>query len=234
MKATVQPLTAAASVEKSWLSVFSDLVKARLTLLVLLTTLVGFYVASPGSPDLFLLLQAMLGTALVAAGASALNQFLEREHDAKMERTEDRPLPSGRLQPGTVLLLGGIASATGLLYLAFTVNLLTGLLGAITLGSYLFIYTPLKRVTTLNTIVGAIPGALPPLMGWTAGAAKSHPVAGRSLPSSSSGSCRTFLPLPGFTGSNMPARAMSCCPLWTRTANAPVVRPSATRSACSL
>jgi heme o synthase len=168
VKATAQPLAAAAGVEKSWLAVFSDLVKARLTLLVLLTTMVGFYVGYPGPLDLLLLLHTMLGTALVAAGASALNQFLEREHDAKMERTEDRPLPSGRLQPGTVLLFGGISAGLGLLYLSLVVNPLTGLLGAITLGSYLFIYTPLKRVTTLNTVVGAIPGALPPLMGWTA------------------------------------------------------------------
>jgi protoheme IX farnesyltransferase len=168
LKATVQPLSAAASVEKSWLVVFSDLVKARLTLLVLLTTLVGFYMGYPGPLDLFLLLHTMLGTALVAAGASALNQLLEREHDAKMERTEDRPLPSGRLQPRTVLLFGGISAGLGLLYLALAVNPLTGLLGAVTLGSYLFIYTPLKRVTSLNTVVGAIPGALPPLMGWTA------------------------------------------------------------------
>jgi protoheme IX farnesyltransferase len=161
-------LSAAAGVEKSWLAVFSDLVKARLTLLVLLTTLVGFYMGYPGPIDLFLLLHTMLGTALVAAGASALNQLLEREHDAKMERTEDRPLPSGRLQPGTVLLFGGISAGLGLIYLALAVNPLTALLGAVTLGSYLFIYTPLKRVTTLNTVVGAIPGALPPLMGWTA------------------------------------------------------------------
>jgi protoheme IX farnesyltransferase len=168
VKATAQPLSAAAGVEKSRFAVFADLVKARLTLLVLLTTLVGFYVASPGPIDLLLLVHAMLGTALVAAGAAALNQFLEREHDAKMERTEDRPLPSGRLQPGTVLLLGGISAGLGLLYLTLVVNPLTGLLGAITLGSYLFIYTPLKRVTTLNTVIGAIPGALPPLMGWTA------------------------------------------------------------------
>jgi protoheme IX farnesyltransferase len=168
VKATVQPLSAAAGVEKSWLAVFSDLVKARLTLLVLLTTLVGFYMGYPGPIDLFLLLHTMLGTALVAAGASALNQLLEREHDAKMARTEDRPIPSGRLQPGTVLLFGGISAGLGLIYLALAVNPLTALLGAVTLGSYLFIYTPLKRVTSLNTIVGAIPGALPPLMGWTA------------------------------------------------------------------
>lgn len=168
MKATAQPLPAAASVEKTRFAVFSDLIKARLTFLVLLTTLVGFYVAYPGPLDLMRLFNAMLGTALLASGAAALNQWLERDYDAMMQRTEDRPLPSGRMQPGTVLILGGAMAGIGLIYLALTVNLLTSLLGAITLGSYLFIYTPLKRVTTLNTIVGAIPGALPPLMGWTA------------------------------------------------------------------
>ncbi len=168
MKATAEPLAAVAGVEKSWPAVFSDLIKARLTFLVLLTTLVGFYVGSPGALDFLLLFHAMLGTALVAAGASALNQWLEREHDAKMERTEDRPLPSGRLQPAQVLVFGGVCAALGLVYLAAAVNPLTSLLGAVTLASYLFIYTPLKRITTLNTIVGAVPGALPPLMGWVA------------------------------------------------------------------
>lgn len=171
MKATAQPLTATETVEKiekTWFAVFSDLIKARLTFLVLLTTLVGFYIAYSGPLDLLLLLHTMLGTALVASGAAALNQLLERDYDAMMRRTEDRPLPSGRLQPGTVLILGGTFGGIGLIYLAFAVNLLTSVLGAITLASYLFIYTPLKRVTTLNTIVGAIPGALPPLMGWAA------------------------------------------------------------------
>lgn len=168
MKATVQTLPAAPSVEKTWLAVFSDLIKARLTFLVLLTTLVGFYAGYTGTLDWMLLVHTMLGTALVASGAAALNQFLEREHDAKMPRTEDRPLPSGRMDANTVLLLGGACGAFGLIYLAVAVNLATSVLGAITLGSYLFIYTPLKRVTTLNTIVGAVPGALPPLMGWTA------------------------------------------------------------------
>jgi len=168
LKATAQTLTAPASVEKTWFAVFAELIKARLTFLVLLTTLVGFYMAFPGPLDLALLFHTMLGTALVASGASALNQYLEREHDARMERTEDRPLPSGRMQPGTVLILGGVCGGVGLIYLAAAVNPLTSLLGAITLGSYLFIYTPLKRITTLNTIVGAIPGALPPLMGWAA------------------------------------------------------------------
>ena len=168
MKATVQTLTAPASVEKTWAGVFADLVKARLTFLVLLTTMVGFYSGSVGALDVVLLLHAIFGTALVASGASALNQYLEREYDAKMERTEDRPLPSGRLQPGTVLIFGVACGVIGLLYLAVAVNLLTSVLGGITLGSYVFIYTPLKRVTTLNTVVGAVPGAIPPLMGWAA------------------------------------------------------------------
>src|ERR1035438_10409436 len=110
----------------------------------------------------------LAGTALVAAGAAALNQLLECEYDAKMRRTQDRPLPSGRLQPTTVAIFGGACSVAGLVYLALTVNLLTSVVGAVTLISYLFIYTPLKRVTWMNTLVGAIPGALPPLMGWTA------------------------------------------------------------------
>jgi protoheme IX farnesyltransferase len=168
VKATAQPIPAAAIVEKSRFVVFSELVKARLTLLVLITTLVGFYVGARGAMDWALMIHTLLGTALLACGAAALNQLIEREHDAKMRRTEGRPLPSGRLQPDTVLLFGGFSSMAGLIYLALGVNLLTSLLGAVTLVTYVFVYTPLKRVTWLNTTVGAIPGALPPLMGWTA------------------------------------------------------------------
>ena len=170
MKASVSSLNAAVSraADKPMLAVLCDLVKARLTFLVLLTMLVGFYVGARGAMDYLLMLRTLLGTALVACGAAALNQYWEREHDARMRRTADRPLPSGRLQPEAVLLFGGACSIFGLVYLAGAVNLLTGLLGAITLASYVFVYTPLKRVTWLNTAVGAIPGALPPLMGWTA------------------------------------------------------------------
>ncbi len=153
---------------KSWLAVFADLVKARLTTLVLLTTLVGFYLGWRGPMNYLLLFHTLLATALVAAGASALNQWIEMDYDAKMPRTQDRPLPSGRMQPVSAMLFGGVASVCGLVYLAFAVNLLTSVLGAVTLVSYLFVYTPLKRVTWINTLVGAIPGALPPLMGWTA------------------------------------------------------------------
>src|SRR5882724_6190182 len=157
-----------AAAEKSWTTVFSDLVKARLTTLVLLTTAVGFYIGEIGAINFVLFFNTLAATALVAAGAAALNQLLEREYDAEMRRTQDRPLPSGRLQPATVAIFGGVTSVAGLIYLALAVNLLTSVLGAVMLVSYLFIYTPLKRVTWLNTAIGAIPGALPPLMGWTA------------------------------------------------------------------
>jgi protoheme IX farnesyltransferase len=154
--------------EKGWVAVYADLVKARLTFLVLLTTLVGFYLGWRGPMNYWLMLHTVLGTALVASGAAALNQLLERDYDAKMRRTANRPLPSGRLQPATVMIFGGVCAVAGIIYLALLVNPLTSVIGAVSLVSYLFIYTPLKRVTWLNTAIGAIPGALPPLMGWTA------------------------------------------------------------------
>ena len=168
MKATLQDIAETTAAEKSRFAVLCELVKARLTFLVLLTTLVGFYVGSTGAINYVLMLYAVAGTGLLACGAAALNQLLERQYDAKMRRTEDRPLPSGRLQPEMALIFGGMCSIAGLVLLAWRVNLLTSFLGALTLISYLFIYTPLKRVTWLNTAIGAIPGALPPLMGWTA------------------------------------------------------------------
>ncbi len=111
---TAQTLTAPSSTEKSWLAVYADLIKARLTLLVLLTTLVGFYLGWRGPVDYLLMLHTVLGTALVASGAAALNQLLEREYDAKMRRTRNRPLPSGRLQPATVMVFGGVCACAGL------------------------------------------------------------------------------------------------------------------------
>jgi len=161
-------LAQAAPIEKSWLAVYADLFKARLTCLVLLTTLVGFYVGVRGSVDYLLLSHLLLGTALVASGASALNQLLERDYDAKMRRTWERPLPSGRLQPQTVLAVGTVAALVGLVYLTIAVNLAASSVAGLSLVCYLFLYTPLKRVTWVNTLIGAVPGALPPLIGWTA------------------------------------------------------------------
>jgi len=168
MKVTAQPLTGIVAAEKSWWAVYAELFKVRLTFLVLLTTLVGFYIGSVTSVDYLLMVHTVLGTALLAAGASALNQLLEREYDARMRRTQDRPLPSGRLQPQSVLLTGIGCAVAGLCYLALAVNPLTSFLGGCSLVTYVFVYTPLKRVTWLNTVLGAIPGGLPPLMGWTA------------------------------------------------------------------
>ncbi len=169
MKATAQLLVAPAAVaEKSGAAVYADLFKARLTLLVLLTTLVGFYVGSGGEVNYLLMLHTILGTALVASGASALNQVWEREHDAKMRRTADRPLPSGRMQAGKALKIGCGAGVFGLVYLGVLVNPVAAAVAACSLLLYVFVYTPLKRVTWLNTMVGAFPGGLPPLIGWAA------------------------------------------------------------------
>ena len=153
---------------RGWVTVISDLVKARLTLMVVLTTWMGFSLGSSEAPDSAICFHAIVGTSLLAAGASALNQWWERDLDALMRRTASRPLPAGILTPLTVLAFGVVVSILGLLWLVFLVNLLTAFLGALTLAIYVFVYTPLKQITELNTWVGAIPGALPPLMGWTA------------------------------------------------------------------
>lgn len=149
-------------------SVFSDLFKARLTALVLATTAVGFYMGSRGRVDLARLFITLAGTGSLACGAAALNQWLEREQDARMRRTQGRPLPSGRLQPWHAMTLGLATSGLGLGILWGWIEPLTTALGAVTLVSYLLVYTPLKRITPLNTVAGAVPGALPPLMGWSA------------------------------------------------------------------
>jgi protoheme IX farnesyltransferase len=145
---------------------YAELSKARIVLMVLITTAAGFLFA--GSRDLALLVNTLVGTALVAAGTNALNQYVEREQDAKMRRTRLRPLPDGRIAPRTALIFASAISVIGTVYLALAVNWLTALLGAFTLTSYIFIYTPLKRASSLCTIIGAVPGAAPALMGWTA------------------------------------------------------------------
>jgi protoheme IX farnesyltransferase len=142
--------------------------KPRIVMMVLLTTFAGFYLGVSGTPDYAVLLQVLTGTALAAGGTLALNQFLERDIDARMVRTRLRPLPAGRLQPTEALLFGLLILVTGLLYLAISVNALSGVVAAVIVGSYLFLYTPLKRRTAFCTVVGAVPGALPPVIGWAA------------------------------------------------------------------
>ncbi len=150
------------------MGILRELTKARLTALVLITTLTGFFVARTGSADWLAGLHVLLGTGLVAAGAAVLNEWWERDLDRLMDRTATRPLPSGQVEPVFALVLGLVFSVGGLMYLAWVVNALTAVLGAVALISYVLVYTPLKRLTPLNTLVGAVPGALPPLMGWTA------------------------------------------------------------------
>jgi len=149
-------------------SYYLELTKPRVTLMVLITTLVGFYLGAQGEVNALLLLHTLLGTALVAGGTSALNQYLERDIDAKMRRTQNRPLPTGRLTPRQALIFACSIAFIGLIYLVLAVNLLTASLAAATLISYAFMYTPLKQKTSLSTLVGAIPGALPPVGGWAA------------------------------------------------------------------
>lgn len=147
----------------------AELVKARLTVLVLLTTAVGYYLGTaPGQLDVMGLIHAVVGTALAAAGAAALNQWWERQLDALMQRTRQRPIPAGRLSPQIALGLGLVLSVGGIVYLAVVCNSLSAILAAATIVIYIFAYTPLKRVSTANTLVGAIPGALPPMIGWAA------------------------------------------------------------------
>jgi protoheme IX farnesyltransferase len=145
-----------------------ELTKPRITFMVMLTTAVGFILPQQGPLELALFFHALLATGLLVSGASTLNQVLERGTDARMHRTANRPLPAGRIDPDAALAFGVGLSVAGLTYLALAVNLLTALLGVAALVAYVFVYTPLKRVSSLSTIVGAVPGAIPPVMGWTA------------------------------------------------------------------
>jgi protoheme IX farnesyltransferase len=145
-----------------------ELVKARLTLLVLLTTAVGFYLGAEGAINWTAMLHTVFGTAAAAAGAAALNQWWEHKLDAVMHRTRARPVPAGRMPPIEALILGGALSIFGVMYLAFLCNALSAILAAITIIIYIFAYTPLKLVSTFNTAIGAVPGALPPMIGWAA------------------------------------------------------------------
>ena len=144
------------------------LTKPRITTMVVVTAAMGFFLAADDRTPWLLLIHTLVGTGLVSGGASALNQVLERKTDARMTRTAERPIPAGRLSPDIGLLFGVTLGVVGLVYLALVVNPLTGFLGVAALGSYVFVYTPLKKASSLATLVGAVPGAIPPMMGWAA------------------------------------------------------------------
>jgi heme o synthase len=146
---------------------YLELSKARIVMMVLITAAAG-YVIGAKQFDALVLVNMLIGTALVAAGTNALNQYAERHHDARMNRTKSRPLPDGRMTPRAALLFSLSIAVAGTLYLGLTVNWLAAALGAFTLVTYIFLYTPLKRISTICTFVGALPGAIPPLMGWAA------------------------------------------------------------------
>ncbi len=148
---------------------YLELTKPRIAVLVLFTVGIGTLLAGKGSSDHAQLFHVLFGAALVAAGASALNQLIERHSDLMMRRTENRPLPSGRLSPVEVLVFGVVLGVVGVAYLATMLrHPLAAVIAAVTFVSYVALYTPLKRRTTLNTLIGAVPGALPPLIGWAA------------------------------------------------------------------
>ena len=154
------------------LKAYLELTKPRITWLILMSTGIGYFfgvrLTGAANWSWLVLLHTIIGTGLIASGTAALNQWFERDADAKMRRTQARPLPSGRLTEGKALLFGMAISAAGFYELTLAVNLLTGLLGAFTLASYLFVYTPLKRRSRHSTTIGAIPGAMPPLIGYAA------------------------------------------------------------------
>ena len=147
---------------------FYELTKPRIVLMVLVTALVGYYAGSGRIPDYLQLIQMLIGTALAAAGTLTLNQFIERDTDAKMSRTCRRPLPDGRVQPYEALWFGIALTLLGLGYLAVAVNLSSAVVAAAITASYLLAYTPMKRHSSLCVPVGAVPGALPPVIGWVA------------------------------------------------------------------
>ena len=146
---------------------YVKLMKPELTLLSVMTAVASSYVALQGSPSGFTLIHTFIGTTLVGGAAGVLNQFIERKYDALMKRTEQRPLPAGRIQPIEAGIFCIVLAGSGISYLAITTNLISSVLAMVTLISYLFLYTPLKRRTPFAPIIGGIPGALPPLIGWS-------------------------------------------------------------------
>ena len=162
--------TKAATISRTrpaWLD-YVELTKPRLSSFVLVVVFIAAWMADPVRADLLLIFQAVLGTALCAGGANALNMYVERDHDTRMRRTWNRPLPAGRMRPRDALLFGTLLSVVGTSWLLLATTPLAAAVAALNIVSYVFVYTPLKRVTTLNTHIGAVPGALPALIGWAA------------------------------------------------------------------
>jgi protoheme IX farnesyltransferase len=164
------PLAAARIAGARRLLAYVDLAKPRVVVMIVLTTLVGFYLGSQGATDYWLLFHTLASTALAAAGTLALNQYLERDLDAVMLRTRSRPLPAGTLAPRDALAFGNLVAAAGIVYQSLAVGALPALVTAVITASYLFLYTPMKRWTPFCSVVGAVPGALPPVTGWAAAA----------------------------------------------------------------
>src|SRR5258706_2654916 len=158
----------AASGAKARSAAYIELTKPRITFLIALTSAAGFCLGSRGAVNYLQFVHAIIGIALLSSGIATLNQFMERDLDALMRRTADRPLPSGRLFPFEALWFGVTLTLMAEAYLSLFVNVLTALLGLTVIAGYLFVYTPLKTRTSLSTALGAFPGAMPPLMGWTA------------------------------------------------------------------
>src|SRR5205085_3414332 len=150
------------------LAAYVDLTKPRITMLVTATAAAGYCLGSTGGIDYFRFFNTAMGIALLSSGLGTLNQYIERDLDRLMRRTEMRPLPTGKLQPRQALWFGVALSVVATVYLAVLVNPLSAALGVLTLAAYLFAYTPLKTRTTLSTIIGAFPGAMPPFIGWVA------------------------------------------------------------------
>src|ERR1700750_2886132 len=168
------PRAAVSEIERAPLSVrerisaYAELTKPRITFLIVLTSAAGFALASRGAIDYVAMFRALLGIALLSSGIATLNQYAERDLDGLMRRTANRPLPSGKLAPWGALAFGAGITILAEIYLLVLVNLPSTLLGLTVIAGYVFAYTPLKTRTTLSTLVGAFPGAVPPLIGWTA------------------------------------------------------------------
>jgi protoheme IX farnesyltransferase len=162
------PVAGAPLALRERLAAFAELTKPRITFLIVLTSAAGFCLGSKGAFDYLALFNALFGIALLSSGIATINQYMERDLDARMRRTLSRPLPSGKLQAGAALAFGLALTVGAEVYLAVFVNLLTAAFGVTVVVGYLLCYTPLKTRSSLSTVVGAFPGAMPPLMGWTA------------------------------------------------------------------